>query len=68
MVSWSVDVVAFRQHNALVQDELSERIISTRPVSRGGGLHFTALNSSFFIVVHTWRLSHTPQRDRDRQR
>lgn len=40
-----------RQHNALVLDELSERIISARPVSRGVGLQFTALNSGFFIVV-----------------
>ena len=64
MVSWSVDVVAFRQHNALVQDELSERIISTRPVSRGGGLHFTALNSSFFIVVNHIE----GERERERER
>lgn len=33
-----------RQHNALVHDELSERIISATPVSGGGGRHSAALN------------------------
>lgn len=33
-----------RQHNALAHDELSERIISTTPVSEGGGRRSAALN------------------------
>lgn len=33
-----------RQHNALVHDELSERIISATPVSGGGGCRSAALN------------------------
>lgn len=33
-----------RQHNALVHDELSERIISATPVSEGGGCRCAALN------------------------
>lgn len=33
-----------RQHNALAHDELSERIISATPVSRGGGRRSAALN------------------------
>lgn len=33
-----------RQHNALVHDELSERIISATPVSEGGGRRSAALN------------------------